>query len=163
MIQSLFAEPMNSPLPRVGLAADHGGVALKDFLAVRLRSAGYEVIDFGNSQFKPDDDYPDFVVPLARAIACSEVTRGVAICGTGVGMAIAANKVRGVRACLISDTVSACKSVEDDDLNIICLGGRVVGQELAWELVWTFLTSRYSGAARHERRLAKIVDLEELN
>ncbi len=153
-------DPIIVAAPRLGVAADHGGFTLKEFLASRLRSAGYAVIDFGNWQDQPNDDYPDFVVPLAHAIARNEVTHGVAICGTGVGMAIVANKVRGVRACLISDTFSACKSVEDDDLNMMCLGGRVIGQELAWELARTFLKSRYSGTERHVRRLAKIANLE---
>ena len=108
----------------------------------------------------PDDDYPDFVVPLARALARGDVDRGVAICGSGVGACMAANKVPGVRACLIHDAFSAHQGVEDDDLNLICLGGLVVGQALAWELVRTFLAARFSGAERHRRRLAKVARLE---
>jgi len=114
-----------------------------------LREAGYEVVDFGDSQPKQDDDYPDFVVPLARAVARGEVDRGVAICGSGVGACIAANKVPGTRACLIHEIFSARQGVEDDDMNVICLGGRVVANTLAWELVRVFLQARFSGAERH--------------
>ena len=145
----------------VGIAADHGGYELKRILATKLRDSGHKVIDFGDVQEQPEDDYPDFVVPLARAVASGEVERGVAICGSGVGASVAANKVAGVRACLIHETFSARQGVEDDNLNIICLGGRVVGQGLAWELVRTFLAARFSGAERHCRRLAKVAKLEQ--
>ena len=144
----------------VGIAADHGGHELKEYLAGMLREAGAEVIDFGDRQLVPDDDYPDFVEPLARAVAAGEVERGVAICGSGVGACIIANKVRGVRACLIHDPFSAHQGVEDDDLNLICLGGSVVGHALAWELVRIFLCARFSGMERHRRRLEKVLDLE---
>jgi ribose 5-phosphate isomerase B len=144
----------------IGIAADHGGFELKNFLVARLRADGCEVLDFGDRQPRPDDDYPDFVVPLARAVSGGEVGRGIAICGSGVGASVAANKVAGVRACLIHDTFSAHQGVEDDDLNIICLGGLVVGPALAWELVRTFLTARFSGAERHCRRLEKVACLE---
>ena len=144
----------------IGIAADHGGYELKQYLAGRLREAGHEVIDFGDRQPKPDDDYPDFIVPLARAVAGGDVERGVAICGSGVGASVVANKVPCVRACLIHETFSAHQGVEDDDLNMICLGGLVVGHALAWELVQTFLAARFSGAERHRRRLAKVADLE---
>lgn len=149
-----------SPPKLVGIAADHGGFELKHYLAERLRGAGHEIIDFGNRHPQFDDDYPDYVVPLARAIAGGDVERGVAICGSGVGAAIAANKITGVRACLIHETFSAHQGVEDDDLNLICLGGLVVGHALAWELVQTFLAARFSGAERHCRRLAKVAELE---
>ena len=145
---------------RIGVAADHGGYELKEYLVRMLREAGYEVIDFGDGQPTPDDDYPDFVVPLARAVARGEVDRGVAVCGSGVGASVAANKVPSVRACLIHDTFSAHQGVEDDDLNLICLGGQVVGHALAWELVQGFLAARFSGAERHRRRLAKVAALE---
>jgi len=151
--------PANAP-KRIGIAADHGGFELKEFLAAMLREAHYDVLDFGDGQPKPDDDYPDFVVPLARAVARAEVDRGVAICGSGVGACIAANKVPGVRACLIHECFSAHQGVEDDDMNVICLGGHVVGNALAWELVRTFLQARFSGAERHRRRLAKVARLE---
>jgi ribose 5-phosphate isomerase B len=151
------------PLPRtpkrIGVAADHGGYELKEHLVRMLRDAGYDVIDFGDRKPELDDDYPDFVVPLARAIADGKVERGVAICGSGVGASVAANKAAGVRACLIHENFSAHQGVEDDDLNIICLGGLVVGHALAWELVETFLAARFSGAERHRRRLAKVAEL----
>ena len=149
-----------APPPRIGSASDHGGYELKNYLADQLRAAGYTVVDFGNHQAQPDDDYPDFVIPLGRAVTSGEVVRGVAVCGSGVGAAVAVNKVHRVRACLISDTFSARQGVEDDDLNIICLGGRVIGHSLAWELVQTFLDARFSGAERHRRRLAKVAALE---
>ena len=144
----------------IGIAADHGGFELKKYLVTMLREAGHEVTDFGDRDPARDDDYPDFVVPLARAVARGEVDRGVAVCGSGVGASVAANKVPGVRACLIHETFSAHQGVEDDDINVICLGGLVVGHALAWELVKTFLAARFSGAERHRRRLAKVAELE---
>ena len=141
---------------RVGIAADHGGFALKGQVAESLRGSGYEVVDFGAHQLNPGDDYPDFIIPLARAVAAGEVERGVALCGSGVGASIAANKVPGVRAGLIHDVFSAHQGVEDDDMNVFCLGGKVIGPALAWELIETFLAAHFSGAERHERRLAKV-------
>ena len=146
---------------RIGIASDHGGYELKEYLRGRLRDAGHEVVDFGDGPPQPGDDYPDFVVPFARAVAGGEVDRGVAICGSGVGATVAANKVAGVRACLVHDTFSAHQGVEDDDLNMICLGGRVIGPAFAWELVTTFLAAQFSGAERHRRRLAKVAELEQ--
>jgi ribose 5-phosphate isomerase B len=146
---------------RLGVASDHGGFELKTFLIGMLRGAGHEVTDFGDLERQPDDDYPDFVVPLARAVAAGTVERGIAICGSGVGAAVAANKVAGVRACLIHETFSAHQGVEDDDLNVICLGGLVVGHALAWELVSRFLSAGFSGLDRHRRRLSKVARLEE--
>ena len=145
---------------RIGVAADHGGFELKEYLSAMLREADYEVIDFGDGKPKPDDDYPDFVVPLARAVAGGEVDRGLAICGSGVGACIASNKVPGVRACLIHECFSAHQGVEDVDMNVICLGGRVVANTFAGELVRAFLQARFSGAERHRRRLAKVARLE---
>ncbi len=144
----------------IGVAADHGGFELKECLVKRLCEAGYKVTEFGNRRLKLDDDYPDFVIPLARAVARGEVNRGIAICGSGVGACVVANKVAGVRASLIHETFSAHQGVEDDDMNMICLGGLVVGHSLAWELVKTFLQARFSGAERHQRRLAKVAKLE---
>ena len=111
---------------RIGMAADHGGFELKERLAALLREAGHEVVDFGPC-LDPADDYPDFVVPLAKAVAGSQVERGIAVCGSGVGASIAANKVAGVRAALVHEVFSAHQGVEDDDMNVLCLGGRVVG------------------------------------
>ena len=156
----LPAHGTGAPRP-IGLASDHGGHELKLRLSRRLAEAGLEVVDFGNLRADPDDDYPDFVVPLARAVASGAVARGLAICGSGVGACVAANKVPGARACLIQDTFSARQGGEDDDLNILCLGGRVVGDELAWELVGAFLAARFSGAERHLRRVSKVARLEE--
>ena len=145
---------------RIGVAADHGGFELKQFLEARLREAGHQVNDFGDHRPHSDDDYPDYVIPLARAVARGDVDRGVAVCGSGVGACIAANKVPGVRACLIHENFSARQGVEDDDLNVICLGGLVVGHETAWALVQTFLAARFSGAERHRRRLTKVAALD---
>ena len=145
---------------RIGIAADHGGFELKQYRARKLRKAGHRVIDFGDDRAKPGDDYPDFIIPLARAVAREAVNRGVAVCGSEAGASIAANKVAGVRACLIHESFSAHQGVEDDDLNLLCLGGLVVGRAAAWELVETFLAARFSGAKRHRRRLAKIAKLE---
>ena len=151
--------PPQTPKP-IGISADHGGFELKRYLIGRLCAAGHEVVDFGDLELKPNDDYPDFVVALARAVAGGKVERGVAICGSGVGATVAANKVADVRACLIHENFSAHQGVEDDDLNMMCLGGLVVGHALAWELVQTFLNARFSGAERHCRRLAKVAELE---
>jgi sugar-phosphate isomerases, RpiB/LacA/LacB family len=144
----------------IGIAADHGGYELKEKMSVDLREAGYEVKDFGAHELVMGDDYPDFIIPLARAVAQGEVDRGVAICGSGVGACVIANKVPDVRAGLIHETFSAHQGVEDDNMNIICLGGRVIGPALAWELVKTFLTARFSGSERHRRRLLKVTELE---
>ena len=146
---------------RIGIAADHAGFRLKEPLAEALQKAGHEVIDFGAKEFNSGDDYPDFVIPLAKAVAAGEVQRGVAVCGSGVGANVAANKVRGTRAALVMDNFSAHQGVEDDDMNVICLGARVVGFALAWELVQTFLAAHYSGAERHARRLAKVLAVEQ--
>jgi ribose 5-phosphate isomerase B len=145
---------------RIGIAADHGGFELKVQLTAALKAAGYEVTDFGAHELVTGDDYPDFVVPLARAVASSEVSRGLAICGSGVGACVAANKVPGVRAALITDSFSAHQGVEDDDMNVMCLGGRVTGQALSWDLVRTFLSARFKGDERFRRRLAKVTALE---
>jgi ribose 5-phosphate isomerase B len=145
---------------RVGIAADHGGFGLKEDRVAQLRAAGHDVVDFGADKLSPDDDYPDFVVPLAEAVAAGMVERGVAVCGSGVGASICANKIPGVRAALIHDHFSAGQGVEDDHMNIICLGGRTVGPSVAQELVQTFLAAEYSQAPRHLRRLSKVALLE---
>ena len=145
---------------RVGIATDHGGFGLKEDLAGHIRAAGHEVVDFGAHSLNPSDDYPDFVVPLAQAVAEGQVDRGVAICGSGVGASVCANKVPGVRAALIHDHFSARQGVEDDHMNILCMGGRTVGPAVAWDLVQTFLAAKYSQAERHLRRLHKVASLE---
>jgi ribose 5-phosphate isomerase B len=145
---------------RVGMATDHGGFGLKEELVARLRAAGHEVVDFGAHNLTPDDDYPDYVVPLAQAVVAGKVDRGVAVCGSGVGASICANKIKGVRACLIEDHFSAKQGVEDDHMNILCLGGRTLGAAVAWDLVQTFLAAEFSQEPRHLRRLRKVVALE---
>ena len=123
---------------KVGIATDHGGFGLKEELMTRLHAAGHDVTDFGAHSLNPGDDYPDFVIPLAKAIAAGKVHRGVAVCGSGVGAAVCANKVKGVRAALIHDHFSARQGVEDDHMNILCMGGRTIGPEVAWDLVEAF-------------------------
>lgn len=145
---------------RVGIATDHGGFGLKQDLAEQLRGAGHDVVDFGAHELIASDDYPDYVVPLARAVASGRVERGVAICGSGVGASVCANKIRGVRAALVHDHFSARQGVEDDHMNVICMGGRTAGSAVAWELVEAFLAARYSEEERHLRRLAKVAALE---
>jgi len=146
---------------RIGLAADHAGLSLKQPIAEALHAAGHEVVDYGATEYTAGDDYPDFVIPLAKGVAAGVVERGVAVCGSGVGATVAANKVRGARAALIMDPFSAHQGVEDDDMNVICLGARLIGFCLAWELVQLFLAAKYSGAERHARRLAKVIVAEQ--
>jgi ribose 5-phosphate isomerase B len=145
---------------RIGVAADHGGLDLKKPIVTALHNEGHTVIDFGATQLDLADDYPDFVIPLARAVSRGEVDRGVAICGSGVGASVAANKVSGVRAGLCSDCYSARQGVEHDDMNVLCLGARVIGFALAWELTESFLNAQFTAEERHQRRLAKIAKLE---
>ena len=145
---------------RVGIATDHGGFGLKEELVVHLRSAGHEVVDFGAHELVATDDYPDFVIPLAQAVGAGEITRGVAICGSGVGASVCASKVPGIRAALIHDHFSAKQGVEDDNMNILCMGGRTVGPAVAWDVVQAFLDARFSGQERHLRRLGKVEALD---
>jgi ribose 5-phosphate isomerase B len=145
---------------RIGIATDHGGFWLKEDLLSRLAEAGHEVVDFGALSLNPGDDYPDVVIPLARSVASGEVDRGIAVCGSGVGASICANKVPGAHAALIHDHFSAKQGVEDDHMNIICLGGRTVGPSVAWDLVEAFLAAKFSQDQRHLRRLAKVASLE---
>lgn len=145
---------------KIGICSDHGGFALKEIIHPFLIKLGHEVKDYGAFTFDEKDDYPDFVVPLAKAVAAGEVVRGIAICGSGVGAAIAANKVAGARAALIQDYFSAHQGVEDDDMNMICLGGRVTGFASAEELVQAFLKAEFTNAERHLRRLQKVKLLE---
>ena len=146
----------------IGIAADHGGFILKEYLIEMLRQAEYEIIDFGNNEFVPSDDYPDYIIPLVNAISNGAILRGIAICGSGVGACIVANKIKAVRACLIHEEFSARQGVEDDDMNLICLGGRVIDNALGLKLVKIFLGAKYIDVERHTRRLAKIAKLENL-
>lgn len=145
---------------RVGVGADHGGFEMKQQLAKLLESEGYEVVDFGNSVRDANDDYPDFAIPLARAVARGDVERGILVCGSGVGASVAANKIAGARAALCHDDFSARQGVEDDSLNILCFGGRTTGIAVAWDCTKSFLGATFSGAERHRRRLAKVTELE---
>ncbi len=146
---------------KIGIAADHGGFELKEVIKKFLQAQQHEVEDFGAATRDDTDDYPDFVVPLAKAVAAGEVERGIAVCGSGVGASIAVNKVPGVRGALIHDHFSAHQGVEDDDMNLLCLGGRVTGDELAKELVTAFLKASFTAAERHQRRLNKVKQLEK--
>lgn len=148
---------------KIGIAADHGGFELKEKLKAYLGPLGYEIEDFGAFSLDQTDDYPDFIIPLARAVASGNLNRGIAVCGSGVGASVAANKISGARAALITEHFSAHQGVEDDDLNIICLGGRITGYVAAEELVLTFLKAKFSGADRHCRRLEKVRILEKDN
>jgi ribose 5-phosphate isomerase B len=145
----------------IGIAADHGGFELKEILISFLKEKGYSVKDYGAFALENRDDYPDLIIPLAKALAANEVDRAVAVCGSGVGAAIAANKISGVRAALINDYFSAHQGVEDDDMNMICLGGRVTGFAAAQEYILSFLNARFSGEERHLRRLNKVKALDK--
>jgi len=145
---------------RIALGADHGGFDLKNQLAAHLDTAGHRVIDVGAHAYDAGDDYPDFARLVAEAVAKGEVDRGILVCGSGVGASIAANKIRGVRAALCHDTYSARQGVEHDDMNVLCLGARVIGVELARELVAAFVGARFSGEERHTRRLSKVLAIE---
>jgi ribose 5-phosphate isomerase B len=149
-----------SEMMRIGIAADHGGFELKVQLTASLQIAGYIVEDFGAYILNVEDDYPDFVIPMANAVAGGSIDRGLAICGSGVGACIAANKITGVRAALIMDTFSAHQGVEDDDMNVMCLGGQVTGYALSWDLVIMFLNARFKKDERFKRRLAKVSILD---
>jgi len=145
---------------RVAVAADHAGFPLKEQVMEVIRNAGHEVVDCGPDHVIPGDDYPDYAQKVAMAIRERQADRGVLVCGSGVGASVAANKFPGIRAALCHDTFSAHQGVEDDSMNILCLGARVVGPSLASELVETFLRARFSEAERHARRLAKVISFE---
>jgi ribose 5-phosphate isomerase B len=146
---------------QIGIATDHGGFELKKIIHPLLISLGHEVTDLGAYEFDPLDDYPDLVIPLARAISDGKVERGIAICGSGVGACIVANKIHNVRACLITDTFSAHQGVEDDDMNLLCLGGRITGFALAKEISEAFLNAQFKTEEKYTRRLLKVKSLEQ--
>ena len=148
---------------KVGIASDHGGFDLKQVISIMLKESGYEVKDFGNMVRDDEDDFPDYIFPLGNAVAAGEVDRGIAFCGSGVGAAIAANKVPGIRASLVTDHFTAHQGVEDDDMNLLCLGGRVTGISVAKEIVKAFLAARFSGGEKYVRRLDKIRKMENRN
>jgi ribose 5-phosphate isomerase B len=145
---------------KIGIATDHGGFGLKEEMVAQLRAAGHDVVDFGAHKLRSDDDYPDYVTPLAKAVASGEVARGIAICGSGVGASVVANKIPGVRAGLCHDHYSAHQGVEHDDMNVLVMGGRVIGESVALELVRAFLAAKYTGEDRHQRRLGKLMAIE---
>jgi RpiB/LacA/LacB family sugar-phosphate isomerase len=145
---------------RVALAADHAGFELKEKMGAHLQGAGFEVMNLGTGDQKPVD-YPDFAFAIGEALREGRAERGILICGSGVGACVAANKIKGIRAGLCHDTYSARQGVEHDDINVLCLGARVIGEELAKELVTAFLSAEFTGEERHRRRLAKIEEIEK--
>jgi len=145
---------------RIAIGADHGGFPLNERVIEELRGAGHEITDFGTHDGSQPDDYPDYAKQVGEAVQNGSVDIGLLICGSGVGAAVAANKLRGIRAALCGDTYSAHQSREHDDCNILCLGARVVGVELALEIVRSFVAARFTGEERHRRRLAKVQKLE---
>lgn len=146
---------------KVVIGADHAGFALKEVLRMELEAAGHDVVDVGAHEYDKSDDYPDFSVAVAEEVVSDLDARGVLVCGSGVGASIAANKVRGARACLCHDIYSAVQGVEHDDMNIICLGGLIVGTALASKLVAGFLEAEFLATGRYLRRLDKVIALEE--
>lgn len=146
---------------KIIIGADHGGFALKEEIKNIFTQKGFDFLDIGAEVYDAKDDYPDFAIGVAKKIEAGEGEKGIIICGSGVGACIAANKVKGVRACVCHDTYSARQGVEHDDMNVLCLGGRIVGVETAKELVAAFLLARFSGEERHLRRLNKILSLEQ--
>ncbi len=146
---------------KIGVAADHGGFALKEQIAQFIKKMGHEVVDYGAYTYDAQDDYPDFIIPLTEAVVQQEVDKGIAFCGSGVGAAIAANKVKGARASVITDAYSAKQGVEHDAMNVMCLGGRITGIAVAEELVRNYINATYTGEDRHNRRLNKVSDMEQ--
>ena len=144
----------------VAVSADHGGFTLKNELVIRLHET-CEILDLGAHTYEMDDDYPDFALAVSRMVVSGQANRGILICGSGVGACIAANKVPGIRACLCHDTYSAHQGVEHDDMNVLCLGARIIGIELATELVKAFLNANFSGEGRHRRRFEKVLAIEQ--
>ena len=146
---------------KVAIASDHGGFELKSFLVKWLEEKKYNVVDMGNHVFDKEDDYPDFADKLAKAVAKGEIEKGIVVCGSGVGACVAANKTKGVRACVCHDTYSAHQGVEHDNMNVLCLGARIVGDEIAKELVTAFLNAKFINEGRFKRRLEKVEKIEE--
>jgi len=145
---------------KIAIACDHGGYPLKQPLAELMKALGHEVLDLGAHELDPGDDYPDFARYVGQAIQHGHAQRGVLLCGSGVGASVAANKQDGVRAAVCHDTYSAGQGVEHDDMNVLCLGARIIGESLATELVRAFVNANYSGDERHARRLEKVNAIE---
>ena len=146
---------------RIAVGADHAGYALKELLVPWLRASGHEVDDLGAKELNPEDDYPDFALPVARAVRSDSAERGIIVCGSGVGASVIANKVPGIRAGLCHDTYSSHQGVEHDDMNVLCLGGRIIGEELSKEIVKSFLEANFIPEPRFQRRLKKLLDIEK--
>lgn len=146
---------------KIIIGSDHAGFELKEMLRQELVAGGYELIDVGAYSYDKDDDYPDSAAAVGRAVASGQGERGILLCGSGVGASIAANKIKGVRACLCHDIYSATQGVEHDNMNVLCLGGAIVGPALARKLVAGFLAAKYQPQERFERRLQKLLALEE--
>ena len=145
---------------RIAFGSDHAGWPLRAPILAELLSTGFDIVDCGSDELVPGDDYPDIAAAVGRAVVGGEADRGIIVCGSGVGASVAASKLTGVRCGLCHDPFSAHQGVEDDDMNVIALGARVIGPELALELVRGFLRARFSGAERHRRRVEKIAALE---
>ncbi|HMK61010.1 MAG TPA: ribose 5-phosphate isomerase B [Dissulfurispiraceae bacterium] len=146
---------------KIAIGSDHGGYALKESMISFLSSRGYDVVDAGARRLNPSDDYPDFAKAVSEMVLSGKADRGILICGSGVGASVAANKFPGIRAAVCHDSFSAHQGVEDDNMNVLCLGARVIGEELAKELALTFLKAGFSYAERHLRRLGKVTAIEE--
>ena len=146
---------------KIAFGADHGGFELKQYLVEILKKNNYEVIDEGNHTFDPKDDYPDFAKKVAETITSGKAERGIIICGSGVGACITANKVKGIKACLCHDTYSAHQGVEHDAMNVLCLGARIIGVELAKELVFSFLNAKFINEERFVRRIEKVNQMDK--
>jgi ribose 5-phosphate isomerase B len=145
---------------KIVIGADHAGFELKEFIKQELEASGHTIVDAGAHQYDKDDDYPDFAAAVGRAVVAGQGERGILICGSGVGASIAANKIKGVRACLCHDIYSAAQGVEHDDMNVLCLGGLIVGTELVRKLTAGFLSAEFFGHGRYQRRLDKVLALE---
>ncbi len=146
---------------RIAFGCDHGGFPLKQIIVDYLQSNGHTVVDFGAYSLNPGDDYPDFVIPAAQAVQRGEADRAIVLCGSAVGAAVAANKLKGIRAGMCHDTYSAHQGVEHDDMNVLALGARVIGPATALELVGAYMRAEFTGEERHVRRLAKVAAVEE--
>lgn len=148
---------------KIAIGTDHGGYPLKAEIIQTLKQAGHDPIDLGAYSIDPADDYPDFALAVGQAVQSNRAERGIVVCGSGVGACVAANKLKGIRAGICHDTYSAHQGVEHDDMNVLCLGARIIGDELAREIVLAFANAHFSGEERHLRRLNKVLKIEQEN
>ncbi|HEY2882968.1 MAG TPA: RpiB/LacA/LacB family sugar-phosphate isomerase [Pirellulales bacterium] len=144
----------------IAVGCDHAGFPLKDHVVAQIKAAGHSVLDCGATALVPGDDYPDYALAVGEAVRSGQAERGVIVCGSGVGVSVAACKVPGIRASMCHDTFSARQGVEDDSMNVLCLGARIIGPETASEVIRSFLAAKFSGAERHQRRLNKVLQIE---